>query len=773
MPYEHLRLEREPDTNERHRKADKRPRFKPDDPRQFGAELQRRFEQSKARLTEDIGGYDDRRLLKIRLHEGETLPELGTIAGIEIVSQEDKAIVLAFATDGGMDEVERRLATLARDGKVTRKELLFVIEDFDHWTPEERMGSALREQGFPDAETFILDVELWPQERVDRRGAMLEAFRADLRQHGIPLLDTLQQPSLVLVRIRCDREQAEGLLLRHRDARTVDLPPRLGVEIGALLADIQDIPPPPPPPGGAPPLAILDAGVTAGHPLLASAMGDAQGFVHPHRDVADPVPDGHGTFVAGVGLYGDIGAALRDGRFVPQLRIFSGKVFKNDDSDQTELVERSVEEAVRYFQNEYGCRVFNLSYGDLNKVYDGRHLRGLAYTLDRLSRELGVLFVTATGNRPPYDLPNDLHGAYPDYLFQPESRVVDPGTALNALTVGGLAHHTATQAARRHPDALEDAPVARRDQPSPFTRCGPSINGAIKPDLVEHAGNLAIDRGGRPRTSGLGVVSLNSGFAAGRLFSEDGGTSYAAPLVAHRAARLLADLPAASPSLLRTLLGAHALWPEASRELLDPDDNAEGREKLLQAIGYGRVDEAALYRSLDHTVTLIAEATIENDRHHFYEIPVPEAFWLGRRRRRHVTVALAYAPEVRTTRLEYRATKLSFSLVNAAGLDDVSLAFRRNRDQGMPERGTNRWIAGDKRNSGTLQVSRWRFGTAIRPNRLFVVVTRQDGFWSTVKDQPEDYALCAVLDDRENAEAQLYNQVRQALQQRARIRLQV
>ena len=85
--------------------------------------------------------------------------------------------------------------------------------------------------------------------------------------------------------------------------------------------------------------------------------------------------------------------SIQRGQFVPMLRLFSGKVFKDDGTDQTEFVERSVEEAVKYFQSEYGCCVFNFSYGDLNKVYDGRHLRGLAYTLDHLSRTLGVLFV--------------------------------------------------------------------------------------------------------------------------------------------------------------------------------------------------------------------------------------------------------------------------------------------------------------------------------------------------------------------------------------------
>lgn len=136
-------------------------------------------------------------------------------------------------------------------------------------------------------------------------------------------------------------------------------------------------------------------------------------------------------------MYGNVADQLRTGRFTPELTLISGKVFEDDGTDQTRFVENAVEEAVRSFHEQYGCRVFNLSYGDRNKVYDGRHVRGLAYTLDRLSRELGVLFVVPTGNLSLHDLPDNHREAFPDYLLDESSRLLDPATALNALTVGG------------------------------------------------------------------------------------------------------------------------------------------------------------------------------------------------------------------------------------------------------------------------------------------------------------------------------------------------
>ncbi len=773
MDYEHLRLGREELLTDRHRRQDKRPRFQPADPKAHGSALAGRLGQARQRATaEDIGGFDERKLLKIRLRAGDkSVPRFDLIPGVEIVSQEDESIVLAFATDNGLTEFESRLATLARDGVVTRKELIYVIEDFDHWTPQDRTGAALNEQGFPGTPAFMLDVELWPQERQDRRLEMVSAFLDWLQAQGIERLDDVRQPSLVMARVRCNRAQAEQIL-HHRDVRTVDLPPRLGVAVQLLHTDINQFPPIAPPSDDAPSIAVLDSGLTRGHALLGAAVGDAQGYLAPNRSPDDTTPHWHGTFVGG--LAGDIQSLVQQGQFVAQLRLFSGKVFEDNGQNQTEFVEKAVEEAVRDLHAQYGCRVFNLSYGDLNKVYDGRHVRGLAYTLDRLTRELNVLFVVPAGNLLLSQLPADTRASYPEYLLEGDARLLDPATSLNALTVGGLSLNETTRNAQRHPNTIEDNVLARAQQPFPLTRGGPSASGAIKPDVVAHAGNIALRRtGGGTDHAGLGVVSLNGGFALGQSFKEDIGTSYAAPQVAHQVSRLLTEVPDASPSLLRALVGAHARWPQACEALLNPGNNATGRDKLLRLVGYGRVDDTGLFRSLDHTVTVLAEEQVGNDQHHFFELPLPANFWDGRRRTREVTVALAYSPAVRTTRLDYRRAKLWFHLVTAGSLDEVTQAYRRNREEGMGERVYGRWIPNDTRKNGTLQVSRWCFKqTLANAHKVFVVVTRQDSAWAQDehKAEAEPYALAVVLADREQANAQLYAQVRATLQTRAQVR---
>src|SRR5262249_27741892 len=132
--------------------------------------------------------------------------------------------------------------------------------------------------------------------------------------------------------------------------------------------------------------------------------------------------------------------------------------------------------------------------------------------------------------------------------------LIDPAPALNALTVGGIARWDQTYRSYRYPGDLGDRPVAQRDQPSPFTRCGYSVRGAIKPDLVAYGGNLAISADGQSVAhQWLGEVTFNNDFAAGPLITERGGTSFAAPAVAHLAAKLLNELPDAGNALLRAL----------------------------------------------------------------------------------------------------------------------------------------------------------------------------------------------------------------------------
>ena len=772
----HLELGREEPVTER-RPPSGFPRVNPpDDPETHGGLLEGRLRFAREAASEDVGGYDDRRLIKISLNQKISPEDVAKASGhIQIVSQEDGELILAFASEAQLEEFEAKLSVLATGGNVTYKKVLYALQDFDRWTPEDRTGFALKHHGLPATDSFAMDAELWPLAMQNDAILLREAFEEWIRDRGGAMLDSVKQPHLTVYRIRCGRGMVESLL-HHRDVRTVDLPPRLGLERSLVYQDIQELDAVSAPPINAPGIVVLDTGLVTGHPLLAPAVGDSQSFL----DGASAADEhGHGTFVSGIALYDDIADSQRHRRFVPELRLFSGRVLDERNEADPRLIENQVERAVRYFVEAYGCRVFNLSYGNPHKPYQGRHVSGLAVTLDALSRELDVLFVVPTGNyEGDEDGPANWREDYPEYLTGQTARLLDPAPALNALTVGSLARHERRE---RWPEDPGYRPVARADQPSPFTRCGPSVNGAVKPDLVDYGGNLLVEsRAGdhlSRGTPGAGELSVSNEFGAGRPFAEDSGTSFAAPRVANAAARVFAELPNVSVDLCRALLVAHARTPVGCKNLFGGDHEAQ-----RNVTGYGRVERSALYRSLEDCVTLWAAEAIPDRSHHFFEIPIPGAFWQDGARVRELTVALAYRPLVRTTRVDYRAAKISFKLVQAASLDEVAGWFNAAVDPDdftkIPERDTARSLSETARSRGTVQASTWSFvrpSQETRESRWFVVVTRSDPAWGQeLSSEREPYALAITLDDRSEqqlrlVEPRLYTQIIR-LRERARAR---
>jgi hypothetical protein len=618
------------------------------------------------------------------------------------------------------------------------------------------------------------------------RTSVVHRFEEWMRRQGIRLIDRINRDSLVLYRLEVTKAHAD-LLLEHRDVRMLDLPPRTGITYQQMNVPITPrIDGIVPPSREAARVCILDSGVNSNHPLLRPAFGEAASYVKGQGE-EDEV--GHGTAVAGIALYGDIEECLAANQWLPELILCSGKVMTRgagaDDAVFDEkTIERSIEKAVEYFAGELGCRIFNLSLGNENVPYDGRHVRGIAYTLDRLAREYDILFVVSAGNfRGTDNVPRaDWRAEYPGYLLAPETVIIDPAPALNVLTVGALANHTANLDEQRHGDREINAlSPAAEDQPAPFTRHGPSIKGAMKPDLMAHGGNLAtpLRRQGQQwhrDNRRLGVLVPNHEFVGATLLKDISGTSFSAPYVTHLAGRLLNAYPSASANLLRALLVNHADVPPACLAAL-PEPM---QEHVRALVGYGKVNPDTLFRSTDDKVMLMAEEAIENDSHQFYELPLPKEFLRSQRATRRITVTLAYCPPVRTTRMEYVATKISYRLVKGESLDEVQRHFNQDLKKKEESIGdtcatkANRTITSQERERGTVQSSIWTLKQLSPKQKWFVVVTRQDKEWGrSLCLEEEPYALVVSVSDQENLEAQLYAQIQARIREQvqARVRL--
>ncbi|MDP8831524.1 S8 family peptidase, partial [Serratia marcescens] len=713
--------------------------------------------------------------------------------GIEFISQEDKTLCIAFADERGIALFGEHLSQLGNT-HVTYQQILTALDNIDIWTSEDRKSWSIKNYGFPEENQFKLDIELWPVETTHHpaRIRLCEEFDAWLQNNTIRRTDIINLDSLLMYRVFVNRGQAE-MLLAHRDVRMVDLPPSSGISYETLNRDINVIPQHiPSPPANAARVCILDSGINTAHPLLRSAIAESASFI-AGEDEYDSC--GHGTAVAGIALYGDLEACDASNFWQPSLWLFNGKVLNAAGEFDTTTIETTLTQAVEHFV-ELGCRIFNLSLGNANAPYDGKHIRGIAYVLDTLARRYDILFVVSAGNFNGNDDPpvpqNSWRDEYPDYLIHNTSVIIDPAPALNVLTVGSYARHNATFNAQIRPDEISHLSPAAEYQPSPFTRHGPSVKGAFKPEVVAHGGNFAASMrrdGGqwKAHARGLGVLSCHHQFQGSTFFSEQSGTSFSAPYITYLAGRLLNEYPDMSANMLRAMLVNHATLTSQMKDTFSEQvgndyrssASTRNRDVVRDVVGYGLVDEDSLYRSSEEVVVMRCEEQIADDAHQFFELPLPASFLRRQRATRELHITLAYTPAVRTTRLDYTATQISYRLVKGTSLQNVQRYFNHNTQVDTTTRNddstSNRDITAQQRDHGTVQSSSWTFKQRSPDEKWFVVVTRNDREWGTpLNSALESYALVITATDRENAEANLYSeiQVRIREQERARARVE-
>lgn len=496
--YKHLSFERENLDNARRTKNP--PKFaKRGDLRVHGQKLNGYFATAAGIARQQIKSAENSPFVLKLQYDGAMTFENLQKHGLEFISQEGKQVCVVFATEQGLAVFQDHLNKLGVLGQtVSYKQILEAIEGIDAWSAEDRKSWALRNLGLPEGEHFKLDVELWPHYVMNHpaRIRLVTGFEKWLEEAGMQTVHKLNYDSLVMYRVEATQAQAD-LLLNHSDVRLVDRIPQTGITYAQLNRDIAELPGNIPQPAlEAARVCILDSGINTNHPLLRSAIAESESFVEG-QDEFDEV--GHGTAVAGIALYGDVEACDRSNYWRPEFWLYNGKVMRKCPDTENPIydehtVEATLTEAVEHFVG-LGCRIFNLSLGNSNAPYDGSHVRGLAYILDVLARKHNVLFVVSTGNFMGSSDPavpiNSWREEYPEYLLHESSVIIDPAPAMNVLTVGSIARHDATVDSQRYPEIHQLSPSCE-NQPSPFTRHGPSVKGALKPELVAHGGNLSL-----------------------------------------------------------------------------------------------------------------------------------------------------------------------------------------------------------------------------------------------------------------------------------------
>jgi len=348
-------------------------------------------------------------------------------------------------------------------------------------------------------------------------------------------------------------------------------------------------------------LGILDNGI-ASIPHLTPWIDEERWTVYPQTHISPT----HGTFVAGVALYGDV---CENEKWVGHkgIKLFDATVFPKVSEDgltEDELI-ANIQEAIA--SNHEKVKVWNLSISISRPVSDEK-FSDFAIALDALQEKYNVLICKSAGNCRNFE-----HG-------QPKGRIHEGADSVRSLVVGSVAHKK---------DVYDRSEI---DNPSPFSRLGPGPEYIIKPEISHYGGNAGLNEQGKLVATGVKSFSAN-----GEL-SYNVGTSFSTPRIASLATALYQELDEDfDPLLLKALIVHSASY---SKKLVIPE--AERTKQL--GFGVPKNISEIIYNDA-HEATLILRDTISKGQYiDIMDFPMPKSlirngFYTGQ-----ITATLVYDP---------------------------------------------------------------------------------------------------------------------------------
>ncbi|MEU5358209.1 S8 family peptidase [Streptomyces albidoflavus] len=611
-------------------------------------------------------------------------------AGLRVVDSSTQKKVVAFGGDPQLSEFMARLKAYKEgpEGKQKNPPYISFFDSIDTvrpYGPQDRVGHLLEEAlSDPERESLVVDVEVWYPGELSVANEWVDQIEAGIADRSGEIIDRYVSPSagICLVRVKALRDVVESLL--H-----VDLVARVALVPGGLLPrntalsqysaeEIGELPAASP---DAPVVGLIDSGVAAEHPLLRECIAGAVTLSDWLPDGADRT--GHGTAVASIIVRGQIEEQLIDNEWeLPTCRVLSVRVLdENNELPAHRLIENEIEDAVRYLTGR-GVRVINLSLGDLESSYEGSKAPLLAGMLDQLARELNVIFTVPTGTAYPADYAaeydENFRTSYARYLVESDAtRIIDPAPAALALTVGSVVpppRHT----------PLRLRAIGDFGWPSPFSRVGEGVAGAVKPELAAVGGTVAqeVGSGDLRLADELQMLVADGRPDASGVITRDLGTSLAAPLVARIGGALHGSFPNASANLLRALILQSTQEPPSFLDGHADLSKAKREQMQRRATGYGLPLMLDSVTSDERNTVLYAEDEIAVDDVHLFALPIPEPFFERRRFPRGVTVALCYDPPVRVRRYDYLGSKMAFEMVRGISADAALKLFLDDKAAG-------------------------------------------------------------------------------------------
>lgn len=528
-------------------------------------------------------------------------------------------------------------------------------------------------------------------------------------------------------------------------------------------------------PAAAPAATVIDTGVHQAHPLLAHSLDpsdchtcDPAWGEHDHH--------GHGTEMAGLALYGDLGSVAVSGDQVRlRHRLESVKLLPprgaNDPhlwgaltAISTSVVEVRAPDRRRAFGMAVTAERDPLDPTQANQLHLGEPTSWSA-AVDALASGLAIettdhgmvyldeeevrerrLFLVAGGN---VDQRED------DFLARSDVEPIeDPGQAWNALTVGAYTDIDTIDPSEGYPGWTAHAP---RGELSPHSRTSVAFNKQwpVKPDVVLEGGNLGRSPDGTMFDTPISMqlLTTRAPLNTPRLLTVTSMTSAATAQCTHLAASILAEYPALWPETVRALIVHSAEWTDAMRARFSAASSRKETAALFRRYGMGVPDITRATRSATDALTLVAEDVVHPFANgamremNLHELPWPVAVLSdlgGAEVRLRVTLSYFVDPNParRGWRLRYRYAShgLRFDVRRPTeSTDDFrkrinQFALAEDEQRPMTHSDAQQWRLGpDLRSTGSLHTDIWTGTAAELAQRGVIAVYPVSGWW---KDRP-------------------------------------
>lgn len=539
-----------------------------------------------------------------------------------------------------------------------------------------------------------------------------------------------------------------------------------------------------PPPRDAPEVVLLDTGIATRHPMLRAALRAAASVVPNDNSPEDT--HGHGTKMAGVALFEDVGAAVDDGKhaaahWLQSVRLLTGPGVGSASPSQRPFWPAITLNAVQKAESARAAnRAFTLAVtapnGSMDPTYWSHSIDQLAFNGGR-----GRLLCVSTGNSDTDEV--QLLLDYP--VMHLQQKIEDPAQAANALTVGAYTRRTTLPPIAGYAAFKTIAPAGGI---SPHTRAGHvGSPGPIKPEIVLEGGNVAFD-GALPDSGAETLVALTTGrdFVRNPLATICK-TSEATAHSGYLAARVWAADDSLRPETVRGLVVHAASWTdEMRRQFPDLDER-------LALCGYGVPDPLLAASCAQNRATVIVEDRIANAlaveqpkkrppkrkrakttetklrrQVKFFRLPVPDSLLDNPDERVELRITLSYFAEPNTFRRHVsHGLDLKWDMQGPTEREDQFLRRVNDLERKPGDRDwakSFKWDIGIMRRSrGTVQSDRWSGSASMLAGGKLIAVIPVQGWWDRRKHLQTSEMPFSLIATVQTQGTGIYNEIAQAI----------